>query len=98
MSPYLRQICEYLERTRGSLTPTQAEALFGRPTGGSTVSQLLSNAERNGRLVSANDGRGRIYRWRDGACGAASEPQFAGIGRNGRRVASVWEYAQEVAV
>lgn len=88
MTPYLRQITEYLQRTRGKLTASQAEALFGY------VSQILDEAERKGWLASEGRGRARAYRWLGEPRRAAPEPKFRGIGRDGRRVASVWQFAQ----
>lgn len=98
MTPYLTQICDYLERTRGGLTASQAEAVFGRPTGESTVSQVLSNAQRYGHLTSTGHGRARVYRWLGKRRQPVADPQFVGIGRDGQRVASVWQYAQGMAV
>lgn len=92
MTPYLRKITEYLQRTRGKLTASQVERIFGSPP--ADVSQILDEAERKGWLASEGRGRARAYRWLGEPRRAAPEPKFRGIGRDGRRVASVWQFAQ----
>lgn len=94
MTPYLRKITEYLQRTGTKLTASQVERMFGKPTGEVYVSQILDDAERKGWLASEGRGRARAYRWLGMPRSSDPAPRFRGIGRDGRRVASVWQFAQ----
>lgn len=95
MTPYLRQICEYLERTGTKLTPNQVERMFGKPTGDGYASAIMCAAAERGYLRSHGGRRERAYvfatwkpvRLKDEAA------KFKHLGRDAPRVNSVWQFA-----
>jgi hypothetical protein len=94
MSPYLKTIIGYMQRTGCGLTASQCERLFGAPPGASAEA-LFQAAVDSGHLRTERRS-GRVVYYFSGVRPAKEAPrEFAGIGRDGPAVASVWQFASQ---
>lgn len=92
------KLLEHLSRpeVRG-VTPEEAVAIVGQPPGRQTPEERLENLEKNGRLRRKREA-GRVrYILAPHAGPVDRPPTFAGWGRDGPKVSSVFELAGRFA-